>query len=125
MPAWQEWAAPAAIRSTYGALQRTAEGLLAYDETPLLHPTQLMRESAAIPQDLAAELAGAQHAVGRGRQGDEDGVVRPGQTTVTIDLLLENAQQLLVEAQPAAPEVGFAFVEPSRFCHREQANDFC
>src|SRR5207253_6745025 len=69
--------------------------------------------------DLATKLAGPQHAVGRRGQRDEDCIVRTGQSALSIDLRLENAEQVLVEAQPAAPEVGFAFVKPSRFRHHQ------
>src|SRR5712691_304723 len=78
-----------------------------------------MGKTTAIPQDLAAELASAQHPVGCRRQRDEHGIVRAGQIALAADLLLELAQQLLVEAQPAPPKVGFAFVEPSRFGHKD------
>src|SRR5205823_6011103 len=79
-------------------------------------------ETAAVPQDLAAEFAGTQHAVGRSRQGNQHCIVRPRQSTLATDLLLEHAQQLLVETQPGAPKVGLAFVEPSRFGHHQNSS---
>jgi hypothetical protein len=69
---------------------------LSHQEAPLFHPAQLMGETTAVPQDLAAEHAGAQHAVGRRGQGDEDGVVRPGQATLATDLLLEPSFRRIV-----------------------------
>jgi hypothetical protein len=82
-----------------------------------------MGETTAVPQDLSAELSGPQHAVGCRGQRDEDGIVGAGQTTLSIDLLLEDAQQLLVEAQPTPPKVGLAFIQPSRFSHQQYPID--
>ena len=88
--------------------------LLAGDEAALLHPGDVVRQAAAVPADLGAELTRPEHAAGRLRQRMEHRVVGARQAASRDELLFQRGVQVLVQVEVRLPHVLLAVVEPSR-----------
>ena len=90
---------------------------LAGDQAALLHAGEVVRQAAAVPADLDAELTGPQQAARCLRERVEHLVVRPRQP-VARELLFQERVEVLVEVEVGLPHVLLAVVEPSRLRHR-------